>query len=113
TAYVSFFFQAEDGIRDFHVTGVQTYALPICLRARRRVHELLRLVLRPAAVEPADVGRTDRRAGIGRLVQRDLHRRLGLERAADRSEERRVGTERRARRRAAQWTEERKHMGEI
>src|SRR5690606_27387188 len=29
--YVSFFFfQAEDGIRDFHVTGVQTCALPIC-----------------------------------------------------------------------------------
>src|SRR5690606_40233453 len=26
----SFFFQAEDGIRDFHVTGVQTCALPIC-----------------------------------------------------------------------------------
>src|SRR5690606_852871 len=26
------FFQAEDGIRDFHVTGVQTCALPICLR---------------------------------------------------------------------------------
>src|SRR5690606_40723737 len=24
-----FFFQAEDGIRDFHVTGVQTCALPI------------------------------------------------------------------------------------
>src|SRR5437660_2077985 len=24
-----FFFQAEDGIRDGHVTGVQTYALPI------------------------------------------------------------------------------------
>src|SRR5690606_39642835 len=23
-------FQAEDGIRDFHVTGVQTCALPIC-----------------------------------------------------------------------------------
>src|SRR5690606_39787152 len=35
-----FFFQAEDGIRDFHVTGVQTCALPIypgswkCLRLR-------------------------------------------------------------------------------
>src|SRR5439155_3681383 len=32
-----FFFQAEDGIRDGHVTGVQTCALPICsgcLRAR-------------------------------------------------------------------------------
>src|SRR5690606_5012909 len=27
-----FFFQAEDGIRDFHVTGVQTCALPISLR---------------------------------------------------------------------------------
>src|SRR5207253_8579879 len=27
-----FFFQAEDGIRDGHVTGVQTCALPICLR---------------------------------------------------------------------------------
>src|SRR5690606_36484200 len=27
-----FFFQAEDGIRDFHVTGVQTCALPICER---------------------------------------------------------------------------------
>src|SRR5690606_9733759 len=27
-----FFFQAEDGIRDFHVTGVQTCALPICLQ---------------------------------------------------------------------------------
>src|SRR5690606_21550101 len=26
---ISFFFQAEDGIRDFHVTGVQTCALPI------------------------------------------------------------------------------------
>src|SRR5690606_10980445 len=27
---VYFFFQAEDGIRGFHVTGVQTCALPIC-----------------------------------------------------------------------------------
>src|SRR6266850_8152566 len=26
----SFFFQAEDGIRDYKVTGVQTCALPIC-----------------------------------------------------------------------------------
>src|SRR5690606_40592671 len=30
-----FFFQAEDGIRDFHVTGVQTCALPISAGARR------------------------------------------------------------------------------
>src|SRR5690625_5307201 len=27
--YILFFFQAEDGIRDGHVTGVQTCALPI------------------------------------------------------------------------------------
>src|SRR2546430_7656954 len=45
---VSFFFQAEDGIRDLTVTGVQTCALPIsrrphepqnsCCRARGRRH---------------------------------------------------------------------------
>src|SRR5690606_3459224 len=29
--FLFFFFQAEDGIRDFHVTGVQTCALPICI----------------------------------------------------------------------------------
>src|SRR5256714_4286059 len=33
--YVFFFFQAEDGIRDKLVTGVQTCALPICGRCRR------------------------------------------------------------------------------
>src|SRR5262249_58151700 len=33
-----FFFQAEDGIRDWSVTGVQTCALPICAAdARRRL----------------------------------------------------------------------------
>src|SRR5256886_4204590 len=31
-----FFFQAEDGIRDLTVTGVQTCALPISRPARRR-----------------------------------------------------------------------------
>src|SRR6266700_8178002 len=34
-----FFFQAEDGIRDFHVTGVQTCALPI-LRLEGQVREV-------------------------------------------------------------------------
>src|SRR5699024_11763716 len=29
--FLCFFFQAEDGIRDRNVTGVQTCALPICL----------------------------------------------------------------------------------
>src|SRR5256886_3705486 len=38
SAYLFFFFQAEDGIRDLTVTGVQTCALPICRSAgcRRR-----------------------------------------------------------------------------
>src|SRR5207253_7613375 len=31
---VFFFFQAEDGIRDGHVTGVQTCALPILFSSR-------------------------------------------------------------------------------
>src|SRR5262249_57323273 len=31
---VFFFFQAEDGIRDWSVTGVQTCALPICSISR-------------------------------------------------------------------------------
>src|SRR6266536_5210633 len=34
--YIYFFFQAEDGIRDPLVTGVQTCALPICRSAPRR-----------------------------------------------------------------------------
>src|SRR5690606_40516545 len=43
--YRSFFFQAEDGIRDFHVTGVQTCALPIsaCVVLECRVVEALSL----------------------------------------------------------------------
>src|SRR5690606_23775886 len=41
-----FFFQAEDGIRDFHVTGVQTCALPISVR------EALRRLAAQRAVEP-------------------------------------------------------------
>src|SRR5690606_40774141 len=31
-------FQAEDGIRDFHVTGVQTCALPILGQEARKYH---------------------------------------------------------------------------
>src|SRR5256886_5333881 len=33
---VFFFFQAEDGIRDLTVTGVQTCALPICMADRNK-----------------------------------------------------------------------------
>src|SRR5207253_7589901 len=37
---IAFFFQAEDGIRDGHVTGVQTCALPISVSIERkaRIH---------------------------------------------------------------------------
>src|SRR5256886_11125302 len=35
SACLCFFFQAEDGIRDLTVTGVQTCALPISLLSRR------------------------------------------------------------------------------
>src|SRR5690625_6307618 len=38
---VFFFFQAEDGIRDGHVTGVQTCALPISLRLIRESRHLI------------------------------------------------------------------------
>src|SRR5688572_32074017 len=34
SGFFFFFFQAEDGIRDLTVTGVQTCALPICERDR-------------------------------------------------------------------------------
>src|SRR5439155_14702749 len=40
-----FFFQAEDGIRDGHVTGVQTCALPICSSPER---QLTAGILKPA-----------------------------------------------------------------
>src|SRR5437879_9242711 len=41
---LTFFFQAEDGIRDTSVTGVQTCALPICDDLKPYVH--VRQVLR-------------------------------------------------------------------
>src|SRR5207247_5570945 len=77
-----FFFQAEDGIRDPLVTGVQTCALPI-LNARRRV-------------SPSDVTRL--RAFIRDAVYADdkimeYIVRLGRATRAPRSEERRVGKE--------------------
>src|SRR5690606_39364292 len=48
---LTFFFQAEDGIRDFHVTGVQTCALPIYLvDARKTNNDALKLSDRVAGV---------------------------------------------------------------
>src|SRR6266508_1076177 len=52
-----FFFQAEDGIRVGHVTGVQTCALPISPRSRRRRRKGARrssdAVTWPTIVKPA------------------------------------------------------------
>src|SRR5690606_39718768 len=59
-----FFFQAEDGIRDFHVTGVQTCALPI-YHGRRRTLPGRR----------GSTHRRGRRPGVRRRrQQRPLHR---------------------------------------
>src|SRR5436309_11666001 len=57
-----FFFQAEDGIRDFHVTGVQTCALPIWRQDRRREPDAARIGSRRLAIaytRLADGDRTD------------------------------------------------------
>src|SRR2546426_6825988 len=85
---VVFFFQAEDGIRDYKVTGIQTCALPISRQA-----------------QPLDGLRThvggERRVRVPRLLAgTTLRTRLlqGTHRpAVARSEERRVGKECRSR----------------
>src|SRR5689334_24596866 len=78
-----FFFQAEDGIRDGTVTGVQTCALPIFLE---HLHEVVGLLV--AADLPGDeqvfVEHHERRQRADPVVAR-------------RSEERRVGKECRSR----------------
>src|SRR5690606_39940464 len=47
-----FFFQAEDGIRDFHVTGVQTCALPI-LKCTLQRCQVANRTLETAALMPS------------------------------------------------------------
>src|SRR3712207_9450653 len=71
-----FFFQAEDGIRDIGVTGVQTCALPIFAEA------LVEGAVRPPA---------------GGAVLEDPHPHGRRDDAGHRSEERRVGKECRSR----------------
>src|SRR5439155_17210029 len=84
---VFFFFQAEDGIRDGHVTGVQTCALPILCPpgdAAALAAALERLRSEPTL-----------RARLGRAARATV---LGSHTwdAVARSEERRVGKECRA-----------------
>src|SRR5438309_6725403 len=88
-----FFFQAEDGIRDGTVTGVQTCALPICARgpqARRACRHGRQLF-------PAGGGGTQPLRRLRRpLLTLPLGYRFRLW-SWDRSEERRVGKECRSR----------------
>src|SRR5688572_33295391 len=85
---VYFFFQAEDGIRDLTVTGVQTCALPIYRGGT--VHLAIREEAQEAVVEVSDTG-------IGMTAE--LLRRIfePFVQADTRSEERRVGKECRSR----------------
>src|SRR5690606_39289656 len=86
---VSFFFQAEDGIRDFHVTGVQTCALPI---SRCAVVEQL------AYIQSMPFSAT---SGIRDWVSSSTVSLNASE--GERSEERRVGKECRSRWAACQY----------
>src|SRR5207249_6020753 len=80
--YVVFFFQAEDGIRDRNVTGVQTCALPISL-----------IMLSPSRIVTTRRGSGSRRRNAVAAAT------SGGETTAPsaRSEERRVGKECRSR----------------
>src|SRR2546421_6841972 len=89
-----FFFQAEDGIRDLIVTGVQTCALPIYL-CPPRAERLAELVLpRRDALPGAGIDQVE---GVSRedvTRERDCGDRFV---STVRSEERRVGKECRSR----------------
>src|SRR5439155_9021493 len=99
-----FFFQAEDGIRDGHVTGVQTCALPISLRPGAVAGVLLE---KPQPAGWKVDGREEIRAGPGGRarsagVRPEKLRARGPQsrgQPGPRSEERRVGKEWRCR-----WT---------
>src|SRR5438270_8141578 len=81
-----FFFQAEDGIRDLTVTGVQTCALPISGGFGGTDRQHRRALIRWAEAEHVGVGDRCRR-----------NRQHVPDDAAHRSEERRVGKECRSR----------------
>jgi nitrate reductase alpha subunit len=66
-----------------HVDGQLCGGIALSVAAGRHLHVLLRLVLRSAARQPDDLGRTDRRSRKRRLVQCRLPDAVGIERAAD------------------------------
>src|SRR5437588_8237573 len=91
-----FFFQAEDGIRDHCVTGVQTCALPICQLDWLPLAEPLRDLpkWKPVELATAAFGQGVDVTPIEMLAATDV-----IATGGNRSEERRVGKEGRAR-----WT---------
>src|SRR5205809_4082865 len=96
TVFFFFFFQAEDGIRDVAVTGVQTCALPI---SDGWAGSVSAGVVRPESelrFRPDDTGAHTPRPSVRSL---DLPVAAQRDARPHRSEERRVGKECRARRR--------------
>src|SRR5690606_41093877 len=91
------FFQAEDGIRDFHVTGVQTCALPICSDGALSRGSADRFDgdsrCPDASGDPREAVLAKRKAVSRRFRQtkHPLWRSAQDQRAAPRSEDRRVG----------------------
>src|SRR2546430_9992877 len=80
--FIFFFFQAEDGIRDLTVTGVQTCALPICLGGARPGRVEARSRARRLRGDRGCRGQAaDRREGPppGRPEARSEERRVGKE----------------------------------
>src|SRR5438874_5636859 len=101
-ALIFFFFQAEDGIRDLYLTGVQTCALPICragagagARLGRAVPHARKARVRAATGAAREQQSEFRYDAARRSVAR--HRFAVLRPRPHRSEERRVGKEYRSR----------------
>src|SRR2546421_4430819 len=91
-----FFFQAEDGIRDLIVTGVQTCALPISCRPTPPPQPAARVARKTPCARPP-LQATGRPPGRPLGTSRPADRRISVTRPAPRSEERRVGKECRSR----------------
>src|SRR5690349_23859166 len=72
-----FFFQAEDGIRDLYVTGVQTCALPISFGSLRRASSTEPTIW-PTGSELSCAGAAGR-GGVGGFGGRSEERRVGKE----------------------------------
>src|SRR5690606_40794517 len=98
----SFFFQAADGIRDFHVTGVQTCALPIW-PSRSTTSAVTSLPYLEWSAVPMS-SRVRCAPACGELPSNAPYRAPSPAASTTRSEERRVGKERRYRRRPEQET---------